>query len=398
MIERILNNRYRVIRILGAGNSGLIYLAADTKDPHFPVCAIRELKITHQNYDVVTRLEFLLAHKPETLLRLTKTDSDPQVLNFFVEERKFYLVEDYSTTVHSSPCKKFGQVSVADPGMLRFQEMLALLGSTGEGDREVSSPEAIVPSSVKNTEKFTNSVEIISKPSQKPGARRILGLILAGGVALIAIAIPILITQSRYQQEAQAFYNRGIAKLKSQDLPGAIGEFNQSIRLNPRNTLALGNRGNAHFDLGEYKIAIEDYSKMIEMEPNNIGAYYNRGLARYELGDWQGTVEDLNQLLRLQPEDRDAYYKRGIAYYQLGNYKLAIADLDRVIKLDPNYSKAYASRGLARSAAGDFQGGMADYTKAIELDPEDGQDYYRRGRGRFSLGDYSGSVEDYDRA
>ena len=101
MIDRIFNNRYRVVRILGFGSTGPIYLAADTQHPDFAVCAIRELKLPHQNSHSLTQLQFLLVHKSEALARISQTNPYPEILNFFIAERKFYLVEELMTICQS---------------------------------------------------------------------------------------------------------------------------------------------------------------------------------------------------------------------------------------------------------------------------------------------------------
>ena len=58
----------------------------------------------------------------------------------------------------------------------------------------------------------------------------------------------------------------------------AINDYNEAIRLDPKNAQAWSNRGNTQFEKGEYEKAINDYSEAIHLEPKEVFPWFNRGL------------------------------------------------------------------------------------------------------------------------
>ena len=58
-------------------------------------------------------------------------------------------------------------------------------------------------------------------------------------------------------------------------------------------------RGNTHFEQQDYPGAIADYTEVIRLEPKNPKGYASRGLARKNSGDKQGAITDLQAAMKL---------------------------------------------------------------------------------------------------
>jgi len=113
--------------------------------------------------------------------------------------------------------------------------------------------------------------------------------------------------------QAESYYNKGVAFSHQDRYADAIDQYNEAIRIDPDYTKAYNNRGNAYLIQEEFDLAIADYDKAIELDPDFALAYNNRGLA----------------------------------YMHQSRYDLALADFDKAIELDPSYTKAYDHRNSA---------------------------------------------------
>jgi tetratricopeptide (TPR) repeat protein len=88
------------------------------------------------------------------------------------------------------------------------------------------------------------------------------------------------------------------------DFNGAIDDFNESIRLNPKNAVAFNNRGICFFQKGDLVRAVADFGHSIELNPRYVLAFRNRARALEKLGKYQSAIADLRVSLALDPGDR----------------------------------------------------------------------------------------------
>ncbi len=132
----------------------------------------------------------------------------------------------------------------------------------------------------------------------------------------------------------------------------------------------LFNRGNAHLRGGRFDKAIRDYDEAIRLDPRNVLAYNNRGNAYVRKGQYEQAFADLNEALRLLPQWPETWNNRGNAYNQIGRYDDAIADLDEAIRFAPDLTIAYINRAVARNGIRQWDLAIADIDRALRLDPD----------------------------
>jgi tetratricopeptide (TPR) repeat protein len=200
------------------------------------------------------------------------------------------------------------------------------------------------------------------------------------------------------QRSVNTFNDRGIARVYKGEYDDAIGDFNEAIRLDPRDAVTYNNRGVAWERKGEDDRAIADYNEAIRLDPKYADAYSNRGLFWKRKGDYDRAMADKNEVIRLNPKDASAYNGRGLTWNIKGEYDRAIADYDEAIRLDRRFEGAYNNRGYSWLEKGELDRAIADFNKAIRLDPKNAVAHNNRGRAWQRKGEYDRALADYSQA
>jgi tetratricopeptide (TPR) repeat protein len=106
--------------------------------------------------------------------------------------------------------------------------------------------------------------------------------------------------------DASFYYNQGNANVQSNDHDGAIANYTEALKLDPRLIYALIARGAAYYSKGDYQSAVDDYSRTLELEPNDAGVFNSRGNAYRQMGNYQMAVADYEAALRIDPNNAEA--------------------------------------------------------------------------------------------
>ena len=93
MIGVTLNQRYRVLRLLGVGRCGQTYLAQDIQDSQANLCVIKQFEPEAKDPLSLRKAKYLFAREVKILRILGKSDRIPNLLSHFREAGKFYLVK-----------------------------------------------------------------------------------------------------------------------------------------------------------------------------------------------------------------------------------------------------------------------------------------------------------------
>jgi tetratricopeptide (TPR) repeat protein len=144
---------------------------------------------------------------------------------------------------------------------------------------------------------------------------------------------------------AVAFVNRGNAHRMKGQYDRAIEDCGQAIALNPNLasaffTRALAYQDRAQWDFDAYlspgryeNLAIHDYDETIRLNPKNTDALRNRGALYAKARQFDRAIADFDEAIRLDPNLVPAFVARGLALRFAGQYDRAIADYRKALTL-----------------------------------------------------------------
>lgn len=148
---------------------------------------------------------------------------------------------------------------------------------------------------------------------------------------------------------------------------------------NPDDQSALYRRGQVYASKGAYGLAIKDFDDSIRLKPKDVEAFNNRCWARTVIGELKAALKDCNEALRLRPNFVDALDSRGLLSLKSGMTKNAIADFDAALKINPRLTSSLYGRGLAKKRNGAITEGDLDIANAKAMDPNIVKEYEHYG-------------------
>jgi tetratricopeptide (TPR) repeat protein len=166
----------------------------------------------------------------------------------------------------------------------------------------------------------------------------------------------------------------------------AIADYNEAIRLNPKDDTPYNGRGNAWSDKGDFDRAIADHSQAIQLDPKYAVAYNNRCWARATAGrDLQQALSDCDESLRLKPKNANAMSSRGFVYFRLNRLDDAIANYDASLKINSGNAEPLYGRGIAKLLKGDTAAGNSDIAAAKAAQTNIAEEFAKYGIKHESL-------------
>jgi len=93
MVGKILNKRYRLLSVLGTGRCGKTFLAEDIQSNCN--CVIKQLEPQAKDTLSLRKAKYLFAREVKVLKILGRSDRIPDLLSYFRQGEKFYLVHEF---------------------------------------------------------------------------------------------------------------------------------------------------------------------------------------------------------------------------------------------------------------------------------------------------------------
>jgi len=198
----------------------------------------------------------------------------------------------------------------------------------------------------------------------------------------------------------------------------AIDAFNDALKLDPQNSLALIYQARAHHAIGEDSKAVELLGEAwrisnrqerwrfvreamdlaVKIEPHN-GPFLVRAAEGHRLtGDPEGALELLQRALEINPSLAEAYSSRGLVHLQLGRTDKAIDDLNRALEIDPQNAASCTTLGKIYFQQAQPVIAIDLLSRALEIDGQNLEAHLLLGQIYKSLDDLDAAIEHFQQA
>ncbi|MEJ2007719.1 MAG: tetratricopeptide repeat protein [Acidobacteriota bacterium] len=135
----------------------------------------------------------------------------------------------------------------------------------------------------------------------------------------------------------------GEARLAIHDLPGAMSELSQAIKLDPKIPLAHWLYGKALLDSGQRPEAVKAFREELTIDPNEFEPNLYLGAMLNEERKYEEAQPYLARALRVRPGAPQVRYQVALAQIGSGKLEEARRTLQALVKDSPNFMEAHAS-------------------------------------------------------
>lgn len=153
------------------------------------------------------------------------------------------------------------------------------------------------------------------------------------------------------------------------------------------------NRANLYSDRGDYRRAIADYDQVVRLNPKNAVAYALRGLNHQRRGNNQAAIKDFNSAVRIDPNNAIAYLARGFSYHFQGDYQGALAAYEKATVQDAKLLAAVNNLGLIKYELQDIEGAIRQFQASIDIDSKSAEPQLALATALYVKGDRKQAIE-----
>jgi tetratricopeptide (TPR) repeat protein len=156
---------------------------------------------------------------------------------------------------------------------------------------------------------------------------------------------------------AMELYETGRTRFESGDVKGAIDNFLQSIKLEPKSAEVYLNLGHAYLKLEKDADAAKAFKQSIKLNPDQPETQYGLGLASFRIRRFDDAAKAFKKAIELSPRMGKAHFGLSLAYVELGNTNGVLEQYRILETLDKNLARKlietfprynFSCRGLLR--------------------------------------------------
>ncbi len=151
----------------------------------------------------------------------------------------------------------------------------------------------------------------------------------------------------------------------------AFEHFNEALRQNPEDVVALGHMGLALLQQGQRVQATDALASAVALDPDYAEGQFNLGVVHYSAGRYPEAIAQFERTIALDPGFVDAYINLGSTFAAMGHLTAALAAWQRLDRLQDDNPLLLYNIGVAEVRLGQHREAIAAFTRGLDLAPDD---------------------------
>jgi tetratricopeptide (TPR) repeat protein len=155
--------------------------------------------------------------------------------------------------------------------------------------------------------------------------------------------------------EANNLARQGAEAAKAQDWDKAVESFRKATALDHKNApnlfAVLQQRAVAYVGQQQFQEAVEDFNEALKINPRDAGTHERRAYVEMKLSDFDKALADYSEAIKINPNEVRYYLLRSYIYEVKGDTKNAMADTDKVLKMDKSNAEAQSRKARLEGRA-----------------------------------------------
>ena len=147
----------------------------------------------------------------------------------------------------------------------------------------------------------------------------------------------IILNYPKYTYMYLAYYDKGVALAKLDQISEALKCYEEAIKLNPEYSLAWNNKGWESWKLDRNSEALEAYEEAIRLDPKFELAWHNYGWLLNKLNRKEDAIKAYEEAIKLDPEKAQTRNNIASIYSLKGEKNKMIVNLKKAIDLNTNF-------------------------------------------------------------
>ena len=188
---------------------------------------------------------------------------------------------------------------------------------------------------------------------------------------------------------------KGIDVAGETNSPAAVIYFDEAIKLDKQNDVAMAKLGAIYDAKGEKDKAIINYEKAVAINPDYTMLYAPLAAAYLDQGEVAKAESSLQKSDAAKIDNVDVRLLRGMLLFKQNKNDEALTAFNKALELDPKLAEPQYYRGQILDRSGKPDLAIAAYKKTLEIDPAYAPASFNLGVAYYNKGDYSNAAASY---